>query len=381
MTDRRGRQVTTGDATPARNRCPVLYVITDTDVGGAERFLDRLVRHLPPPWEPHIVSLAPVGPIGERLRADGYPVVGLDARPRQAPVALRRLLAIASRVRPRLLHSILCHGNLAARALKLLRPTPLLSSIRVAEHGARWQRVAERATWRWSDHLAAVSPRVAHFLRRCGVAARRITVIPNAVEPVSGAVGRESIRLSLQTAPEAAVLLFAGRLHRQKGLDLLLAALPDILRARPDTVLWVAGAGDPAPYQEQAERLGIAVSIRWLGFRTDLTALMQAADLLVLPSRWEGMPNVVLEALACGLPVVATAVEGTTELLRFTQGGILIPPESPPALASAVRRALVDESLRVAARKGGQAYMSRWTVDDEVRAYVRLYHKLCSFMP
>ncbi len=359
----------------------VLYVITDTDIGGAERFLARLVRHLPPAWQPHIVSLGPLGALGQALQAEGYAVTALAATPARAPLALARLVRIADRFDPHIVHSILCHGNLAARVLKLLRPLPVVASVRVAERGNRWQRVAEQLTWRLADHVTAVSDRVAQFLVRHGVARARLTVIPNAVEPPQPPVDRAACRRALGTGERDEVLLFAGRLTHQKGLDVLLRSLPLLLDERPDIVLWVAGRGNRASYERLAGALGVADAVRWLGFRNDLASLMQAADLLVLPSRWEGQPNVVLEALACGLPVVVTAVEGARELVERFGGGVLVPPESPHELASAIARALDDCALRDRAAEGGRRYMASWDVQAEVTAYVQLYERLCHAVP
>ena len=137
------------------------------------------------------------------------------------------------------------------------------------------------------------------------------------------------------------VILFVGRLRHAKGLDVLLHALAGLPVAGYQ--LRIVGDGELRKSLENlAVTLGVRDKIVFLGFRSDVTALMSSADCLVLPSRWEGMPNVVLEAMAIGLPVVATRVGGIPEVIEHGLTGWLVPPEDPLALAAALATALAD---------------------------------------
>lgn len=149
---------------------------------------------------------------------------------------------------------------------------------------------------------------------------------------------------ALNGAPAAPLLVAAGRLTRQKGFDLLLEALPALLAEHPGLLLCLAGEGpERAALAAQAGRLELGNRVRFLGERSDLAALFAAADLFVLPSRSEGSPYVLLEALALGLPVVATAVGDVAEMLDSEAGSGapgLVPPGDAPALAAAIRHRL-----------------------------------------
>jgi len=359
----------------------VLYVITDTDIGGAERFLLRLVRHLRNRIVPSVVSLLPEGTLADSLRACGVTVTSLELGRARWPQAARRLKHLAEEVRPHIVHSILCHANLAARWLRLFHSCPSIASVRVAERGSLWQRRAEQLSWRLSDRIVAVSRGVARFLRGLGVAPGRLRIIENAVELDRLRAVRPVDRASLATDPRARVLLFAGRLTRQKGLDTLIRSLPIIARTVEDVVLWVAGRGEKAAYIELAQHLGVADRVRWLGFRDDLPALMKAADALVLPSRWEGEPNVVLEAFACELPVVATRVEGSETLIRRSEGGLLVDPDDVSELADAVLRLLRQPGVQRRCVQGGRRFVQRRSPQAEAAAYWALYQELMNRVP
>src|SRR6185295_10481145 len=139
------------------------------------------------------------------------------------------------------------------------------------------------------------------------------------------------------TPANAVLLLALSRLHEKKGLDVLLAALRDL----PQCVAWLAGDG---PLQKDlellAERLGVADRVRFLGWRTDRGALLRAADVCVLPSRWEPFGTVMLEAWAAGTPLIAAASQGPSALIDDGGNGLLVPVDDAPALVAAIRRVM-----------------------------------------
>jgi len=140
--------------------------------------------------------------------------------------------------------------------------------------------------------------------------------------------------------------LFVGRLVPQKNLECLVAALAML---DPEQRPWIALAGD-GPLRERTEQLareaGVLADMRFLGVRSDTVRLMQAADFLVLPSRFEGLSNALLEAMAAGCPVIASAVGGTPELIEDGRSGLLFPPDSADALSACMARLCADPSLR-----------------------------------
>jgi glycosyltransferase involved in cell wall biosynthesis len=146
-----------------------------------------------------------------------------------------------------------------------------------------------------------------------------------------------------------------------------------VLRQVPDAVFTVVGRGDPEPYRRQARELGVETSIRFAGPSSDLDPFLAAADLFVLPSRWEGCPNAVLEAMAAGVPVVATGVGGTPELVVDGVTGLLCPPDSPQELAVRTVDLLRDPAR---ARAMGDAGRSRAATEFPVRRMVARFESL-----
>jgi len=139
------------------------------------------------------------------------------------------------------------------------------------------------------------------------------------------------------------LLLAMGRLHESKAHDVALQALTQI----PDAFLWIAGVGPlEAKLKAMAEALGVQTRVRFLGWRTDASALYRTADICLFPSRYEPLGNVVIQAWAHGLPVVAAASQGPSALIRDGEDGLLAPIDDADALAAAVQRLLDDTDLR-----------------------------------
>jgi glycosyltransferase involved in cell wall biosynthesis len=159
-------------------------------------------------------------------------------------------------------------------------------------------------------------------------------------------------RASLDTPEDAPLLLAMGRLHEAKAHDVALRALVQL----PDAILWIAGSGPlEAKLKGMAEALGVAPRVRFLGWRTDASALYRAADVCVFPSRFEPLGNVVIQAWAHGLPVVAAASQGPAALIRDGADGLLAPVEDADALASGIRRVLDEPLLRASLAEHGLA--------------------------
>ncbi|HET59818.1 MAG TPA: glycosyltransferase [Chloroflexi bacterium] len=177
----------------------------------------------------------------------------------------------------------------------------------------------------------------------------KLIVIPNGIDLTDFDVTRWSsedlkmLRESLSIPLDAIVLITVGRLHPQKGHHYLIQAASTILSDYPQAVfLWVGDGGLRSELNQAIERAGIGGAFRLLGVRCDVPQLLALSTLFVLPSISEGMPNVVLEAMASGLPVVATAVDGTNSLVVAGQTGLLVPPRDSTELANAILELLAD---------------------------------------
>jgi glycosyltransferase involved in cell wall biosynthesis len=224
-----------------------------------------------------------------------------------------------------------------------------------------------------------VSPEVASFSKaRGGLPDEKIVVIPNGVD-VERFANAEAADLSQFGIPDGSTtLLFVGRLDAQKDPFRLLEAALGLLRAHRELQVLMVGEGplrdDICSWITQHQ---LEENIHLSGWRDDIPALMRAADCFVLCSRWEGMPNVVLEAMAAALPVVTTQVEGTSALIEHHQTGILVPPKSTAELAGAIALVLSDPAqARVMGSAAQDVVRKEFTWSGMVAAYDELYASL-----
>ncbi len=361
----------------------LVFCITELDPGGAERALTQLVLNLNrEEWMPHVICLGPRGHFADVLQAANVPVTCLNARGTLSlPRVLIQLTRELRRLRPSLVQTFLFHANLLGRvAARLAGITCVVSGIRVAEHRSSWYGRLDR----WTNFLVAtnvcVSQGVADFSERTTKLDRRkLVVIPNSVD-VDRFAGAKPADLTQFGIPDGSrVFISIGRLERQKGIDLLLDAVA-LLTAdlRNDVYFLIVGDGpDLQLLRGQCERDQLTDRIHFAGRRDDIPELLAASTALILPSRWEGMPNVVLEAMAAARPVIATNVEGIGELVRDQVTGLTVPPESPRQLAMAIQQLLSDGEFWSAAGVKAQAIVIKdFTQQSISAAYCALYRKL-----
>ncbi len=239
-------------------------------------------------------------------------------------------------------------------------------------------RGIERWLGRRTDRLIAVSSSEAETIRAARVVdPERIRLVPNGIDPAAYEGVAPADRAELRTPGDAPAAALIGLVYEAKGQDLALEAL-----RRPgceELHLWIAGEGSRrADFEALAGRLGVADRAHFLGWRKDVPALLAACDFLVLPSRWEGMPYVVMEAMASRRPVVAARVDGVRDLVRDGETGFSCPVGDAGALASACARAIaLDRDERAAIGERGRALVAeRFSVDAMVRGLVDVYREL-----
>ncbi len=324
----------------------VALVITDLDVGGAERALTALATRLSPErWRVGVFCLSGPGALADVIRAAGLPCECLAVTAATRSGRSRGWRSALRRFGPDLIQSFLFHANLAARlaAPWAGRPRPkVLGGIRVAERRRRWHLTLDRWTSHLVDGEVCVSQGVLAFSRDVGgLDPSRLTVIPNGIDPAPidaagrGPADQPSASPTTPTWPCSS----AGSTPRRASPTCSTPPSGSIAR-RPGWHLAIAGDGPERArlLDALATRPGLSACVHWLGRRDDVPGLLKSADVLVLPSHWEGMPNVVLEAMAARRAVVATAVEGTEDLVLPGETGWLVPPRDPPALARALDR-------------------------------------------
>ena len=356
----------------------ILYVITELDVGGAENALYQLATRLNrDAFEPEVACLQGEGPLAARLHQRGIPIHLLCARGKhdlRALWRLRRLVRGAD-----IVHSFLFHANMAARFAAIAAgATAVVASARVAERQRPGRRRLECWTRRLVDVEVCVSAGVRDFFRAGGFPPEKLVVIPNGVDAAQFAGRSPAFKERIGLGPATPLVATIGRLHEQKGTSYFLRAASSIRRSRPDCQFLVVGRGPlEEPLRAEARQFQLERHLRFLGFCDDVPSLLKATDVFILPSLWEGMPNAVLEAMAAGVPVVATRVEGTVDVIEDGRTGVLVMPRDVPALVSATLRLLEDPARAERLGQAAQEHVrAHFPIEAMVRRHEELYAKL-----
>jgi glycosyltransferase involved in cell wall biosynthesis len=346
----------TGPVPPgAPRRTRVLFTIPNLEAGGAERVVVTLLTHLDRArFEPSLALVERRGPGLADVPPD-VPVHDLGGR---GPRAFLRLLGLIRRLRPDTVFSsltfystlVLLLSPLAPRGTRFVARENNLPTVHVPRMPYGWLRWRLYApAHRRADRIVCQTDEMAADVARAGVRRDLTVVVPNPLdlEAVTARAGGPS-----PYASGGRHLVAAGRLVPAKGFDLLLAAFARVAARRADVRLHVLGQGpERAALERQARDLGIAERVAFEGLQANPYPCFRHADLFVLPSRYEGFPNVVLEALALGTPAVAFACPGGSAV-RDGVNGWLVPPGDVEALADRILAALEAEPLpreRVAA--------------------------------
>lgn len=367
----------------------IALCITGLEYGGAEKCLAELAARIDRRrFEPVVYSLASKPTPGlpsvvPRLEQAGVETHFLHVqRTAQFPLAVRRLAALFRGQRPDLVQTFLFHANIVGRwAARRAEVTPVLAGIRVAERRGRWRLWLDRATAGNVARHVCVSQAVADFAANIGGLPRdRLVVIPNGIEIEAYRSAVPSDLESLGVPAGRKLVTYIGRLDAQKRVDWLLELSADWLLAAPQHDLLIVGDGPKRRSLEQsAARLGIGGRVHFAGWRAEVPAILAASELLVLPSAWEGMPNVVLEAMAAGLPVVATAAEGVQELLGPAAEGQVVEIDDHRGFCDAVQSIVSNKLLGNGLGKSNQARAEEcFSLSSMVRAYENLWESVSS---
>lgn len=362
------------------NKPHILYVITDLELGGVPLHLHRLARAMRDRgYRVTVASLsgpkaavpaggmvhAPVAmPVGEMLYESGLPVYSCDGRSGWDYHVIGRLADIIRDTRPDLIHSFLFHANIAARFAALSSGFPrerVICEIQTVEVERRWHLWVDRFTHRLCRFTIGNSPSVIdHLHRYARIPLDRLRLVRGGVDVdrIRSAVPMDRASLGLQATDQ--MVLWVGRLDPVKGLDVLIRAFEPVARETNAHLLLVGGGELREELEGLVRERRLEPRIHFLGPRTDVPSLLKAADLFVFPSRTEGLPNALLEAMAAGCPIVTTDVPGCRDLITHEESGLLVPYGDTLALAGAMRRLLRDRSTA-----GRFAEAASWCVLEE----------------
>jgi glycosyltransferase involved in cell wall biosynthesis len=367
----------------------IIHLTASTFYGGPERQILGLARALAPADHTAVLTFAEGGRCRAFLveaRRQGVEAAAVD---HDTPHLRAAVADLTTELRRRKGDVLLCHGykadllgRLAARRVGV--PVVSVSRGWTGENGrVRLYEAVDRFHLRWMDQVVCVSEAQARKARRTGVRRDRVRVIYNSVDPERfydiDAIYRVKLLRCFKSAPTR-IVGAAGRLSPEKGFDVLIEAARSVVKKDPSVGFVVFGDGACRDkLVRQIKAAGLAGRFALGGFRADLDRFLPFFDLLALPSYTEGMPNVVLEAFAAGVPVVSTAVGGTPEVVEDGVSGFLVPAGDADALAGRIGDALQSEDrLRDMGMQGRQRVHDHFTFAAQARQYRRLFQELQS---
>jgi glycosyltransferase involved in cell wall biosynthesis len=360
----------------------VLQLIPTLDRSGAEKQMVLLAKGLPRDrFQVEVATLSRLGSLEGELRDAGIPITAIGKRFKVDPIALatlsRFLKAKAFDVVQTWIFAANTYGRFASRFARV--PVVVVAEMAVDLWKGRVDLSFDRLLSTWCDRLVGNSNAVVEFYQKIGVPKDRLAMIYSGIgDEKPNQTRGDAVRAELGFEADAPLILFAGRLAEQKRVHDLLKALDLLQFLQPDARTVIAGDG---PLRERLEQTSheyhLDDRVRFLGHCEDVPRLMDAADLVVLPSTYEGLPNVILEAMQVGKPVVATAAPGTTEVVIDGQTGLLVPVGNPPHLCRAIRDVIRDPGMAQRLGAAGQAHVSaHFRVDTMIAQFAELYERL-----
>jgi glycosyltransferase involved in cell wall biosynthesis len=347
---------TSGD----RRRGTVVLLIDGLGRGGAERLLGLYapeIRQLG--YNVRVVTLQVRDGNAEadKLLELGIPVHHIQLGKLRNLGELARLIGAVRRMHPSIVHTHLEASTVIGGLLRLLVGVPAITTLHTLEHPTGFDRASLRLRvvgWLLSniyDRVICLSAAIAQDARNHGLASAPLVVLPNGIPPPVNSGSREGVRQQLRAELGiplgAPVIVTVAVLRPPKGIDRLVAAMVEILKVVPSAHLLIVGDGsERARLERQVEEDGIERAVTFTGFRGDVSDVLISSDLFVLPTLWDALPTVVIEAMFASLPIVASRVGGLPDMITDNVEGVLVPPGDVDALANEVSKLLVDSQRR-----------------------------------
>ncbi|MEX2171519.1 MAG: glycosyltransferase [Pirellulales bacterium] len=351
----------------------VLHVITPSRIAGAETYLTRLLLRSDHATTLNHCIVSSNSAVGPEMGLTGASVHLVGVNGKANPMALYRLSQVAREFEADLVHSHLSSASWWSGWLDTLGGPKSIGHV----HGftsAMWHR---RQT-----HLIACSGAVRDHLTSNGIKHNRITVLypPVDFHDLHRTKSRDAIRSEFGVGPETFVVGTAAHLSVKKGYRELIQAAIQVLRERPEVQFWCFGEGPlRLELETTARSAGIADRFRLLGFRRDIVDLMDAIDVMALPSHREPFGLVYVEAALCNRPVIACDAGGAPEIVLNGETGLLIPPHDADRLAQAILKMLHDPASRdEMGRRGRQLALERFGWRQHLQSLTNLYERVAA---
>lgn len=362
----------------AAERIRVAWVIPTLVRGGAEKQLSLLARHIDRSrFEPVVVTLTSEGPYAAELDAANVDRQHIGKRGKFDPLALQRLKRTLQQLRPDVVHTYLFAGNAYGRWAALRAGVPVVfgGERSVDPWKRNWQLIIDRFLAGRSTGILTNSTAIVDFYSERGIDRAKFTVIFNGVERPNVQLSREEIARRIGISPSKRWIVSIGRLWPQKGYKELIWAGSMLGVADPETVYLVIGDGPQRPQlQTFVNQIGGATTIRLLGDRPDAAEILQHADVLWNGSQYEGQSNAILEAMALGVPVVASDIPGNRDLIVHDQHGFLVSMKVADDLIKATRRMQYEPAERERIVQAAKRRVeTEFSVDAMVRRHEEVY--------
>jgi L-malate glycosyltransferase len=357
-----------------QDRIPIAIVLSSFEPGGTERQMSELIRRLDRRrFRVHAVCFRRTGLWLRRVEAAAYEVADFPLRSFKSPATVYTMVRFARWLRSRriaIVHACDLYANIFALPAAALAGVPIRIGSRrelIPPDRTRARLTAQSLSYRAARRIVANSNAAAAQLLREGIPDEQIVVIPNGVDVAAFTPhdGRARGR----------VICTVANLRPEKGHDVLLRAAAHVLQWVPDARFRIVGDGPlRGALEDLAISLGIVRAVDFLGHREDVARLLVESDVCAFPSRTEAFPNGVIEAMAAGLPVVASGVGGILELIEDGRNGLLVSPDDEHALAAAILRLLSDGDTAACLGRAARATIEeRCSFDRMVSTFEQLY--------
>ena len=352
---------------------PIAVLMTRFEPGGTERQMTELIRRLDPSrWLVHVACFEARGGWLPRVAEAAASIEEFPVTSLKSPRTARHLVNFAAWCRANriaVVHTAELYSNIFGLPAAALAGVPVRIGNRreINPDKSRTQIAMQRAAYGFAHKIVANSRAAAHRLLFERVPAHKIAVVANGLD-------FERVQ-QRQSRPTLRKVIVVANLRPEKGHEVLIDAAADVLQRFPDAMFEIVGGGpERDSLVARAAARGMTQAFAFLGHRDDVPARLAGADIFVLPSRSEAFPNAVLEAMAAGLPIVASGVGGILELIDDGKTGLLVPPGEPQPLAERICRLMADPAsaaaLGDAAREEARA---RYSFDRMVAAFESIY--------
>jgi len=371
-----------------KNKTKITYLITGLHTGGAEIVLFRLLKtavkqRYNEQFEFQVISIVPSAEIGEKIKDLGVEVTSLEAKSKLNPLITYRLYKKLKNQQPDILHTFLFHANVLGRIVgKIAGIEHIVSAIRNEYFGSKIREKIVKWTKNLCDHTTVVSQYTADKLEKRGVISSKNKVITNGVNieelTLEDKETKQQIKKELKLKKKEPIIIGAGSLTEQKGFSYLIKAIARLSDKYPNIFLMILGSGPKKDkLQQLIEKLGVEENVKLLGRQDNVKDYLQLSNIFVLSSLWEGMPNVLLEAQAVGVPSVATKVSGVSEIIDEGKNGVMVEPQSKGALVDGIETILDQMDTEEAIKKAAKEKIKQeFSLESMTKDYINFYKNL-----